>query len=382
SYLMMWGSNIPVTRTPDSHFMVEARYRGTKVVVVSPDFADSTKFADEWARINPGTDGALAFAMGHVILKEFHVDRQTPYFLDYMRKYTDAPFLVELDERGDGTYTPGKFLTAAGAASFAPDLAATPNATHRLLTIQADGQIVDPGGTVADRWGEEGMGKWNLRQDGVDTVMSVAEVTGATAATGTAELLFPRFDLAPTGAGETGPVGAGVISRGVPTVEVGGRKFTTVFDVMLAHYGVNREELNLPGEWPVDYHDPVMGTPAWQEELTGVPANQAIRIGREFAQNADDSKGRSQIIMGAGVNHYFHADSIYRTFLALTSMCGTQGVNGGGWAHYVGQEKLRPSTGWGLYAFATDWQRPPRQMITTGFYYLTTDQWRYDNTRA
>ena len=382
SYLMMWGSNIPVTRTPDSHFMVEARYRGTKVVVVSPDFADSTKFADEWARINPGTDGALAFAMGHVILKEFHVDRQTPYFLDYMRKYTDAPFLVELDERGDGTYTPGKFLTAAGAASFSPDLAATPNATHRLLTIQADGQIVDPGGTVADRWGEEGMGKWNLRQDGVDTVMSVAEVTGATAATGTAELLFPRFDLAPTGAGETGPVGAGVISRGVPTVEVGGRKFTTVFDVMLAHYGVNREELNLPGEWPVDYHDPVMGTPAWQEELTGVPANQAIRIGREFAQNAHDSKGRSQIIMGAGVNHYFHADSIYRTFLALTSMCGTQGVNGGGWAHYVGQEKLRPSTGWGLYAFATDWQRPPRQMITTGFYYLTTDQWRYDNTRA
>ncbi|NLF90411.1 MAG: nitrate reductase subunit alpha, partial [Corynebacterium marinum] len=43
SYLMMWGSNIPVTRTPDSHFMVETRYNGTKVVVVSPDFADSTK---------------------------------------------------------------------------------------------------------------------------------------------------------------------------------------------------------------------------------------------------------------------------------------------------------------------------------------------------
>ena len=86
--------------------------------------------------------------------------------------------------------------------------------------------------------------------------------------------------------------------------------------------------------------------------------------------------------MGAGVNHYFHADSTYRTFLALTSMCGTQGVNGGGWAHYVGQEKLRAMNGWAQYAFATDWSRPPRQMITTGFYYLTTDQWRYDNTKA
>lgn len=94
SYLMMWGSNIPVTRTPDAHFMVESRYKGTKVVVVSPDFADNTKFADEWARIEPGTDAALAFAMGHVILKTFHVDRQEPYFLNYMRKYTDSPFLV------------------------------------------------------------------------------------------------------------------------------------------------------------------------------------------------------------------------------------------------------------------------------------------------
>ena len=36
SYLILWGSNIPQTRTPDAHFMTEARYRGQKVVVVSP----------------------------------------------------------------------------------------------------------------------------------------------------------------------------------------------------------------------------------------------------------------------------------------------------------------------------------------------------------
>ena len=50
--------------------MAEARYSGTKVVVVSPDFADNTKFADEWCRLAPGTDGALAMAMGHVILSK------------------------------------------------------------------------------------------------------------------------------------------------------------------------------------------------------------------------------------------------------------------------------------------------------------------------
>ncbi len=37
SYLVVWGTNLPITRTPDAHFMTEARYRGQKVVVVSPD---------------------------------------------------------------------------------------------------------------------------------------------------------------------------------------------------------------------------------------------------------------------------------------------------------------------------------------------------------
>ena len=50
---------------------------------------------------------------------EFFVDRQTPYFDSYVKRYTDLPFLVRLDER-DGAYVPGKFLTAAdlpGAAA-------------------------------------------------------------------------------------------------------------------------------------------------------------------------------------------------------------------------------------------------------------------------
>ena len=81
-YLIMWGSNLPVTRTPDAHWMTEARYRGQKVVAVAPDYADNVKFADEWLPAKPGTDAALAMAMGHVVLKEFFVDRQTPYFTE------------------------------------------------------------------------------------------------------------------------------------------------------------------------------------------------------------------------------------------------------------------------------------------------------------
>jgi nitrate reductase alpha subunit len=58
------------------------------------------------------------------------------------------------------------------------------------------------------------------------------------------------------------------------------------------------------------------------------------------------------------------------------------GRNGGGWAHYVGQEKCRPLTGHATMAMALDWVRPPRQMIGTAFWYTHTDQWRYDGYRA
>ena len=65
------------------------------------------------------------------------------------------------------------------------------------------------------------------------------------------------------------------------------------------------------------------------------------QVAREFAQNAIDTKGRSMIIMGARINHWFNSDTIYRAVLNLVLLCGCQGVNGGGWAHYVGQEKCR-----------------------------------------
>src|SRR5690606_16006952 len=46
--------------------------------------------------------------------------------------------------------------------------------------------------------------------------------------------------------------------------------------------------------------------------------------------------------------------------------------------HYVGQEKLRPQSGWLPLAFALDWGRPPRQQNSTSFFYAHTDQWRYE----
>src|SRR5690606_21260376 len=51
---------------------------------------------------------------------------------------------------------------------------------------------------------------------------------------------------------------------------------------------------------------------------------------------------------------------------------------GGGWAHYVGQEKLRPQSGWTPVAFGLDWSKPPRQMNGTSFFYFNSSQYRYE----
>jgi len=167
----------------------------------------------------------------------------------------------------------------------------------------------------------------------------------------------------------------------VPVIRVAGRLVTTVFDLLMAQYAVRRD--GLPGEWPDGYGDAnTPGTPAWQEPITSVPAAAAARVAREFARNAELSRGRSMICMGAGTNHWIHSDQIYRTFFTLIMLCGCQGRNGGGWAHYVGQEKVRPLAGWQQMAFALDWQRPPRQMAGTSFFYLHTDQWRYEGFGA
>ncbi len=68
---------------------------------------------------------------------------------------------------------------------------------------------------------------------------------------------------------------------------------------------------------------------------------------------------RSMVIVGAALNHWYHMDMNYRGIINMLMMCGCIGQSGGGWCHYVGQEKLRPQTGWAPLAFAADWVRPP-----------------------
>ena len=170
TYLLMWGSNVPVTRTPDAHWMAEARYKGQKVVVVSPDYADNTKFADTWLPAQPGTDGAMAMAMGHVMLKEFFVDRRVPFFVDYVQRFTDLPFLVTLEEQ-DGAHVPGKFLTAADLGG---DAARGRERGRPSSSTAAPVSRSCRTGRSASATPASGTGRWNLDLGGVAPQLTAA----------------------------------------------------------------------------------------------------------------------------------------------------------------------------------------------------------------
>ncbi len=81
---------MPQTRTPDAHFFTEVRYKGTKTVAITPDYAEIAKLCDLWLAPKQGTDAAMALAMGHVMLREFHLDKPSQYFTDYAPLYRHA----------------------------------------------------------------------------------------------------------------------------------------------------------------------------------------------------------------------------------------------------------------------------------------------------
>ncbi len=363
-YFIIWGTNLPQTRTPDAHFMVEARYNGTKIVGVSPDYAEYEKFADIWLPARAGTDGALAMAMTHVILKEFYVDCEVPYFIQYAKTFTDLPFLVKLTADEQNGMRSGLFLRAADVGSD-HELGEWKTAVWDANTDQ----LGIPNGSQGFRW-DQGS-KWNLDMQAGEGNKIDPNLSFIDCADEVVLLEFPYFSE------ETG----GSVKRGVPVKYIPGKdgeimKVSTVYDLMMAHVGVNR---GLIGDYPMDYNDLKPYTPAWQEAFTGVKKAHVIQVAREFADNAARTKGKSMIAMGGGTNHWFHSDQIYRAILNLVLLTGSQGVNGGGWAHYVGQEKVRPVEGWQQVAFANDWIKPQRLQNATSYFYFHTDQFRYES---
>jgi len=364
-YIAVMGSNVNMTRTPDAHFLVEARHNGSKVTVLSPDFSMTSKHADWWIPAHAGQDGAFWMAVNHVILSEFHHRAQTPYFLDYLKRFSDTPFLIRLDE-ANGNYRAGRMLGAAALERYG----AEENAAFKYLVWdETSDQPRMPLGTLGFRW-QEKKGEWNLQmQDGQDGSPIAPRLSLLESREAVLQVAFDDF-----GAERT-------VTRGVPVryleTEQGKFAVTTVFDLLMAQFGVDR---GLAGDYPAGYEADAVYTPAWQEKFTGIDRANVIQFAREWAATAERTEGKCSIIIGAGVNHWYHANLIYRAGITALMLCGCVGRNGGGLNHYVGQEKLAPAAPWATIMGALDWSKPPRFQNAPSYHYVHSDQWRYERT--
>lgn len=364
-YIVAMGSNPNMTRTPDVHFISEARHEGAKFVVIAPDLSQVAKYSDWWIPVKPGTDTALWMAVNHVILKEFYVDRQVPYFVDYVTRYTDSPFLVELRPSGDGqSHLAGQLLRANRLERYAGE----DNGDWKLLMMdQATGQPKMPKGTVGFRWKTK-PGNWNIKlEDGLDDTPIVPTLSFLEEHDEVLQVAYHEFAEKKTHL-------RGIPVRYVQTKD-GRVPVATAFDLLVAQFGVGR---GLPGDYAENYDDCAAYTPAWQEQYTGIGRDTVIRLAREFAGNAEATGGRSMVIVGASINHWYNNNLAYRAPITALMLCGCCGRNGGGMNHYVGQEKLTLVAPWSSMAFATDWGVVPRQQQVSTWHYVNSDQWRYE----
>ncbi|MFQ5697578.1 MAG: molybdopterin-dependent oxidoreductase [Myxococcota bacterium] len=89
--ILCWGANPVYTQIPNVHFLLEARYKGSELVCISPDYSASAVHADHWVPVKPGGDAALGLGIAHVLVEENLIDR------NFVVEQTDLPMLVRDD---------------------------------------------------------------------------------------------------------------------------------------------------------------------------------------------------------------------------------------------------------------------------------------------
>jgi anaerobic selenocysteine-containing dehydrogenase len=160
---VLWGHNPEQSDFPLQMAIEENLAKGSKLVVIDPKRYPLAKKADMYLPIRPGTDGALALAMMHVIIKENLYDREFiekwTYGFDRLVPHVE-PYSPEWAERI--TQVPAEqtrklarlFAQAEGASIFqgtnTQDQTANGTQNSRAFSILQiiTGNINNPGGWV------------------------------------------------------------------------------------------------------------------------------------------------------------------------------------------------------------------------------------------
>ena len=102
---------------------------------------------------------------------------------------------------------------------------------------------------------------------------------------------------------------------------------------------------------------------------TGLPAHEIELFAKELG-----TRKPAMIIHGAGTNHWFHNDLSNRSLILLVALTGNTGKNGGGFNHYVGQERVWPEQGFFKLAFPETRKKQRFQNTTLWSYVHSTNK--------
>ncbi|MGQ0662052.1 MAG: molybdopterin-dependent oxidoreductase [Pseudomonadota bacterium] len=281
--LVVWGMNWITTKMPDSHWLTEARLKGTKVVVVTVEYSATASKGDEVVVIRPGTDSAFALGLAQVMIGERLFDER------FVKRNTDLPSLVRMDtlERVKASdIFPGHrnselrnwtSVVAAGASAPPTPLQNGIQIPAALAPDFADFVVWDTRSGRPVAVGHDQMGE-HFDRLGIDPAL-----------TGT-------FDL-------TTPAGQKIEAR-------------PVFDLTRQYLDDNL-------------------TPDQCSRITWAPA-EAIRV---LAREIAGSGGKTLFACGMGPNQFWNNDNKDRAIFLVAALAGSLGRHGGNVGSYAGTYK-------------------------------------------
>jgi nitrate reductase alpha subunit len=293
--ILVWGMNWITTKMPDSHWLTEARLKGSKTVAVTVEYSATASKTDDVFIIRPGTDPAFALGLAQVILSEKIYDE------DFVRKNTDLPFLVRLDT-----------LEPLRPEEVFPDYQAD---QLKSITFLKKGEKAPSGLQQKAQFAPESMKDnfrpYLIRDSKSKTLKAITRDHFGEA--------FNKLGINPD-------LKAKLKVKLVDGSEV---EVRTVFSL-------TEEYLN------------ETFTPKQTEMITGAPANAIVKLAREIAKN----KEQTIFATGMGPNQFFNADLKDRAIFLVAALTRNVGYAGGNVGSYSGN--YRSALFGGEPTFATE----------------------------
>jgi len=278
--VVVWGMNWITTKMPDSHWLTEARLKGTRVVVIACEYSATATKADEVLVVRPGTTPALALGLAGVIM------RDRLYDADYVKRWTDLPILVRMD---DLSYLRAGDVFDGGPAAL----------TNQTLVVAKDAKTPPPG------MQREMLIPDDLRNEWGDFVTWDAKAN--------APQRLTRDEV-----GARSPIADPLLEGAVGVKLKDGKsvRCRPVFD-LVKEYAAHFD-------------------PQTTEELTWAPAASVAALARELAAHP----GTTLFAIGMGPNQFFNNDNKDRAIFLLAALTGNVGKIAGNVGSYAGNYRV------------------------------------------